>query len=147
VADINRLIGTLQNVAADAETRGPVVALVRDTGELDVRVPPARVLNSPRAFFCMIRAGLREADASAVGLLLPVRTVWDEEQVCDYLDAEAFALVAAENFGDRVASVGVRCALHALPSGWAEAHDRLQVIAAPLRQAMVDWAVPDSEVT
>jgi hypothetical protein len=142
---INRVIGTLQNVAAAADTRGPVVALVRGNGELDVRIPPASVLRSPRSFFCMIRAGLREADASSVGVLLPVRTVWDEEQVCDYLDAEAFALVAAEDFGGRVASVGLSCPLHALPSGWTEAHGRLQVIAKPLRDVLVDWAVPDNE--
>jgi hypothetical protein len=142
---INRVVGTLQSVAAAADTRGPVVALVRGDGELDLRIPPASVLRSPRSFFCMIRAGLREADASSVGLVLPVRTERGEEQVCDYLDAEAFALVAAEDFGERVGSVGLLCALHALPSGWTEAHDRLQMIAKPLRDALVDWAVPDNE--
>jgi hypothetical protein len=68
------------------------------------------------------------------------------ERVCDYLDAEALALVAVEDFGDGVGSVGMRCPLHALPSGWEEAHDRLQSIAKPLRHALANRPLQDDEV-
>jgi fermentation-respiration switch protein FrsA (DUF1100 family) len=86
----------------------------------------------------MLSAGLREAEASAVGLVLPVRTIWDEDRVCSYLDAEALALVAVEDRGDAVVSVGMRCALHAMPTGWEDAHERLQPIARPLRLALAN---------
>jgi hypothetical protein len=86
----------------------------------------------------MVRAGLREVGASAVGLVLPVRSVSDEDRVCSYLDAEALVLVAVEDQGDGVASVGLRCPLHALPTGWGEAHERLQPIAQPLRHALAN---------
>lgn len=95
----------------------------------------------------MVRAGLREAEASAVGLVLPVRTLWDEERVCAYPDAEALVLVAAADRGDGVASVGLRCPLHALPEGWEEAHERLQSIARPLRLALADRPLEDDEAT
>ena len=147
VAELNRVVGVLRQTAANPETRGPLVGVVRGDGELDLRIPPASALQSPRSFFCMIRAGLRDADASAVGLVLPIRTVWGEELVCDYLDAEALALVAAEDFGDGVGSVGMRCPLHALPSGWEEAHDSLQSIARPLREALADRPIQDDELT
>jgi hypothetical protein len=69
----------------------------------------------------MVRAGLREAEASAVGLVLPVRTIWD------------------------VVRVGMRCPLHALPHGWEEAHERFQQIARPLRHALADRPLEDNE--
>lgn len=145
VGELNRVVGTLQGAAANRETRGPLVGVVRGDGELDLRVPPASALRSPSSFFCMVRAGLREADASAVGLVLPVRTVWDEDQVCSYLDAEALILVAVEDTGDGVLSVGLRCPLHALPTGWEEAHERLQPIARPLRHALANRPLEDDE--
>jgi hypothetical protein len=147
VSDLNRVIGTLQHAAAKRETRGPLVAVVRGDGELDIRVPPESVLGSPNAFFCMVRAGLREADASAVGLVLPVRSVSDEDRVCSYLDAEALVLVAVEDHGDGVASVGLRCPLHALPTGWGEAHELLQPIARPLRHALANRPLEADEST
>ena len=147
VAELNRVVGALRQTAANPETRGPLVGVVRGDGELDLRMPPASALQSPQSFFSTIRAGLREADASAVGLVLPVRTISGEEQVCDYLDAEALALVAAEDFGDGVGSVGLRCPLHALPSGWEEAYDSLQSIAKPLRHALANRPIQNHELT
>ena len=93
----------------------------------------------------MVGAGLREADASAVGLVLPVRTLWGEDRVCAYLDAEALILVAVEDLGDGVVSVGLRCPLHELPTGWEEAHERLQSIARPLRHALAGRSLEDDE--
>jgi hypothetical protein len=145
MARLSRMVATLQRVAADPKTRGPLVGVLREDGELDLRIPPVSALRSPRAFFCMLRAGLREADATGVGLVVPVRTLWGEERVCAYLDAEAIALVAVEDFGDGVGSVGLRCPLHALPSGWEEAHDDLQAIARPLRQALANRPLEDDE--
>jgi len=40
--------------------------------------------------------------------------------VCPYLDAEALVLVAVEDLGDGIVSVGMRCPLHALPKGCEE---------------------------
>jgi hypothetical protein len=94
----------------------------------------------------MVSAGLREAEASAVGLVLPVRTIWDEDQVCSYLDAEALILVAVEDLGHGVGSVGLRCPLHELPTGWEDAHAGLQQIARPLRQALANRPLEDDEV-
>jgi hypothetical protein len=74
---------------------------VRGDGKLDVRIPPASALASASTFFCGVGTALREAEATAAGLLLPVRTLWGEEHVCPYLDAEALALVTVQDFGDR----------------------------------------------
>lgn len=142
---LRRVVGTLQGTAANPETRGPLVAVLRGDGELDVRIPPPSALGSPQSFFCMVRAGLRDAEASAVGLVLPIRTLWGEDQVCPYLDAEAFALIAVEDQGTGVTSMGMRCPLHALPHGWEEAHEDLQAIARPLREALANRPLEDSE--
>lgn len=74
VGDLKRVVGTLQRAAANRETRCPLVGVVRGDGEFDLRVPPTSVLRSPGSFLCTVRKGLREADASAMGLVLPVRT-------------------------------------------------------------------------
>ena len=145
VTRLERVVGTLQGTAANPETRGPLIAVLRSDGELDVRIPPSSALRSPAAFFCMVGAGLREAEASVVGLVLPIRTLWGEDQVCPYLDAEALALVAVEDVGTGVQSIGMRCPLHALPTGWEEAHDRLQEIAQPLRHVLANRPLEDRE--
>ena len=145
VADVNRVVGTLQRVAGEPARRGPLLGIVREDGELDIRVPPGAALRSPTPFFSTIQAGLREARATAVGLVLPVRTIHGEERVCDYLDAEALALIAVEDHGDGVASVGMLCPLHALPGGWEEAHDRLQSIARPLRLVLAGRPLEEDE--
>jgi hypothetical protein len=145
VADVNRVVVTLQRVAAEPVHRGPLLGIVRGDGELDIRVPPTAALRSPTSFFSTIHSGLREAGASAVGVVLPVRTVQGEERVCDYLDAEALALVAVEDQGNGVASVGLRCPLHELPTGWEEAHDRLQSIARPLRLILAGRPLQEDE--
>ena len=135
----------MQRAAAKPEVNGTLLGVVRADGELDLRVPPPSALRSAGAFFCMVGAGPREAEASAVGLVLPVRTIWGEEQVCSYLDAEALALVAVEDFGDGVGSVGLICPLHKLPTGWQEAHDRLQSIARPLRLTLAGRPLEEEE--
>jgi hypothetical protein len=145
VKELNRVVGTLQRAADDPRTRGPLVGVVRGDGTLDLRIPPTEVMRSPGSFLCMIGAGIREAEASAVGVVLPVRTVWGEDRVCDYLDAEALVLVAVEDVGDGVGSVGMRCALHALPAGWEEAHESLRWIASPLRQAVAGRPIEEDE--
>jgi hypothetical protein len=145
VGELHRVIGTLKAAAANTETRGPLVGVVRGDGELDLRVAPASALRAPDSFFCMVRSGLRAADASAVGLVLPVRAIWGEDQVCPYLDAEALVLVAVEDTGAGVLSVGLRCPLHALPAGWEEAHERLQPIARPLRHALAGRSLEEDE--
>jgi hypothetical protein len=132
VTGIELVVGTLRQVAADPRTRGPLVGVLRGDGEFDLRLPPDAAPESPASFFCAIRAAVHDASASAVGLVVPVRTLWGEEHPCSYLDAEALALVAV----DGVASVALRCPLHALPLGWAEAARQLQSFAEPLRYAL-----------
>lgn len=104
-----------------------------------------RALRSPETFFFSIRESLREARASSIGVVLPIRTLWGHESVCPYPDAEALALVAAEDVGDGVNSVGQTCPLHALPHGWLEAHERLQSIAGPLRLALAGRPLEEEE--
>jgi hypothetical protein len=145
VGVLNQVVATLQRAATNPQASGALVGVVRSDGELDLRIPPPSALRSAGAFFCMVGAGLREAEASAVGLVLPVRTIWGEEQVCSYLDAEALALVAVEDFGDGVGSVGMLCPLHGLPNGWLEAHDRLQSIARPLRLTLAGRPLDEEE--
>jgi hypothetical protein len=147
VEKLNGLVATLKRATTDSDLRGPLVGVVRDDGDLDVRVPPAALVESPRAFICALRAGIREADASAIGVVLPVRSVWGEDQICDYPDAEALILVAAEDLASGVTSVGLRCAVHALPGGWEEAHDTLQWIARPLRAAIAGRPIEEHERT
>jgi hypothetical protein len=142
---INRVVGTLQRAAADPELRGPLVGVVRGDGEFDLRIPPAHIVRSPAALFCALGTGLREAEARAVGIVLPVRAVWDEDRLCEYADAEAVVLVAAEDVGNGVVSVGLRCPLHLLPEGWEEAHEKLQGVAAPLRQALAERPLQQEE--
>jgi hypothetical protein len=134
------LIGMLRQVAADPRTRGPLVGVLRGDGELDLHVPPDAAPQSPASFYCAIRGVVQEATASAIGLVVPVRTLWGDEHICPYPDAEALALVAVEDYGDGVASVGLHCPLHALPLGWTEAHDRLRSFAEPLRYALAGRA-------
>jgi hypothetical protein len=136
MAALMRIVAALQQLAADPGRRGPLVAVVSRDGELDVRVPPVSMLESPDVLMCAVRAGLRAAGAAAVALLLPVRTLWGEDCLCDYLDAEALVLVAVEELRDGVATTGLRCALHALPTGWQEAHEALRWLSAPLRDAL-----------
>jgi hypothetical protein len=142
---LDRLVPTLKHLAADEKTRQRLLGVMRGDGEFDVRIPPAAALASARTFFCGLGAILREAEATAVGIVLPVRTISGDERVCPYLDAEALALVAAQDSGDRVASVGLRCPMHALPAGWEEAHDRLQSLAKPLREALAGRPLRDEE--
>src|SRR5581483_148198 len=91
VSGIELVIGTLRQVAADPRTRGPLVGVLRGDGELDLHVPPHAAPQSPASFFCAIRGIVQEATPSAIGLVLPVRSLWGDAHVCDYLDAEAFA--------------------------------------------------------
>lgn len=142
---LGRIVVTLQRIAAIPAARGPIVVIMDGNGELDVRVPPPTVMRSSASFFSLVRAGLRETDARAMGVVLPVRTIWGEECVCDYLDAEALALVAVEDVSGRIASVGLHCPIHALPSGWREAHDRLRSIAEPLRLLVADRPLEEYE--
>ena len=130
------MVATLQRAAADPETRGPLAGLLHGDGQFDLLIPPAELVRTPKRLLCALGTGVRETEARAVGIVLPVRTLWGEDAVCDYLDAEAVVLVAAEKFGPGLASVGLRCALHELPHGWEEAHADLQEIAAPLRHAL-----------
>jgi len=143
MSGIELVVGALRQVAADPRTRGPLVGVLRGDGELDLHVPPPAASQSPASFFCAIRGVVQEATASAIGLVLPVRTLWGDEHVCPYPDAEALALVAVEDYGDKVASVGLRCPLHALPLGWTEAHDRLRSFAEPLRYALAGRPLAD----
>ncbi len=145
MSGIELVIGALRQVAADPRTRGPLVGVLRGDGELDLHVPPHAAPQSPTSFFCAIRGIVQEATPSAIGLVLPVRSLWGDDHVCDYLDAEAFALVAVEDHGDGVMSVGLRCPLHALPLGWTEAHDQLQSFAEPLRYALAGRPLADEE--
>jgi hypothetical protein len=142
---LHQVVAALQGVAANSQTNSAVVGVVRSDGELDLRIPPPSALRSASSFFCMLGAGLREAEASAVGVVLPIRTLWGEARVCSYLDAEALALVAVEDFGEGVGSVGMSCPLHELPDGWEEAHDRLQSIAKPLRLTLAGRPLSDEE--
>jgi hypothetical protein len=142
---LDQVVAALQGVATNSQTNSAVVAVVRSDGQLDLRIPPASALRSATSFFCILAAGLREAEASAVGVVLPIRTVWGEACVCSYLDAEALALVAVEDFGDVVGSVGMSCPLHELPDGWEEAHDRLQSIAKPLRLTLARRPLSEEE--
>jgi hypothetical protein len=132
VTGIDLVVGTLQQVAADPRTRGPLVGVLRGDGELDLRLPPDAAPESPASFFCTIRAAAHDASARAVGLVVPVRTLWGDEHPCSFLDAEALALVAV----DGVASVGLRCPLHELPLGWTAADEQLEAFAEPLRYAL-----------
>jgi hypothetical protein len=143
---LDQVVGTLQRACVQPQVEGALLGVVRWDGELDLRIPPAAALQSPRSFLCMVGAGLRDAAASAVGLVLPVRTVWGEERVCPYLDAEALALVAVEDLGDGVVSAGMICPIHALPTGWEEAQERLQSIARPLRLMLADRPLEEEEV-
>lgn len=122
------------------------MGVVRGDGSLDLRIAPDSAVESPHGFFCVLRAGIRATNGSAAGVVLPVRTLWGEEHVCSYLDAEALAVVAVEDVDNGVAGVGLRCALHLLPSGWEDAHDRLQSIAAPLRQALARRPIENDEL-
>lgn len=133
VSEIDVVIGTLQQVAADPRTRGPLLGVLRGDGELDLRLPPDAAPHSPTSFFCAVRAAVHDAAARAVGLVVPVRTLWGDEHPCSYLDAEALALVAVGESGETVA---LRCALHELPAGWTEADDALESFAEPLRYAL-----------
>jgi hypothetical protein len=136
MAALVRIVAALQQLAADPAKRGPLVAVAGRDGELDIRVPPVPMLESPDALLSAVRAGLRLAEAAAVAVLLPVRTLWGEDCLCDYLDAEAFVLVAVEELHDGVATTGLRCPIHALPDGWEEAQDALRWLSAPLRDAL-----------
>ncbi len=138
MAALNQVVATMQRACTTPPAVGALVGIVGSDGELDLRIPPAEALQSARSFFCMVGAGLREADASAVGFVLPVRTLWGEESVCPYPDAEALAIVAVEDSRDGVRSVGMICPLHELPAGWRDAPDRLQSIAQPLRFMLAD---------
>jgi hypothetical protein len=138
VDGIELLVSSLRQAVAKPQTRGPLVALLRGDGALDLRVPPDSVLVSPDVFFCAIRSGAQQAGATAVGFVLPVRTLWGDEHVCSILDAEALALVAVADLGDRVVSAGFRCPLHALPDGWVDAHHKLRSLARPLQYVLVD---------
>jgi hypothetical protein len=143
VEAIARIVSTLQKAAADPQSRGPLVAFLRGDGTLELIVPPAEFVDATTLFLCGLRTGVTETAATAVGVTVPVRTLWGEDQPCHRLDAEAFVVAAAEEMGDGVTSVGIRCAVHELPSGWHEAHESLQWVARPLRHAVA--AAPFSE--
>jgi hypothetical protein len=143
---LDQIVATMQRACVHSEAQGALVGVLRWDGELALRIPPPAALQSARSFFCMVGAGLRDAGASAVGLVLPVRTIEGEERLCPYLDAESLALVVVEDYGDGVGSVGLICPLHALPTGWKEAHGRLQSIARPLRLMLADRPLEEEEV-
>jgi hypothetical protein len=145
VPTLNRLIGTLLAGATKPEVQGALVCLARGDGEFDLRIPPKSMLRSGNTFFCAIRAGIHQSQARAVGVVLPVRSHQAQELVCAYLDAEALALVAVEDHSLGVASVGLRCPLHALPDGWQEAHEHLQSIARPLRLILAGRPLEEEE--
>jgi hypothetical protein len=84
----------------------------------------------------VVEATIAAAGARSAGLLLPVRTLWGASAVCAQLDAEAFAIVTAEGFGEQAGSVAIVCPVHLLPNGWREAHAELDWLAAPLRRAV-----------
>jgi hypothetical protein len=135
---VDRVIGALTELSADRETRGPLVASVDRFGVLEVRIPPKGILGSPDAFFSALRDGLREVEARAVGLVLPVRRLWGEDRVCDYLDCEALVIAAVEETGPGLVGAGVRCPLHRLPNGWEDALDDVDLIVASLGAALAD---------
>jgi hypothetical protein len=145
VGDLGRLVTTLRQVAGDPESRGPLVGLVDASGVVDLRSPPTELACSPHAFLHVLAIGIREAAALGAGVVLPVRTVWGEDRVCDYLDAEALVLVAVRDYGNGVGSVGQRCPLHELPAGWVEAHESLQWLARPLRRAVAGRPIAEDE--
>jgi hypothetical protein len=145
VTELTRIVQTLQATLADAESRGPLVAIARRDGVLELIVPPRDAAASVETFFDALDDTVRPLEAAAVAVALPVRTLWAEDHLCDRLDAEAFVVVAAEDFGERVASVGVRCAIHELPEGWTEAHDDLQWLAEPLRRVVGRRQIEDHE--
>jgi hypothetical protein len=134
VTGIDLVVEALRQVAANPRTRGPLVCVLRADGELDVRMSPDAAPQSPASsFFCAARSALQDASAGAVGLVVPVRTLWGDEHPCSYLDAEALALVAVADCG---AAVGLRCPMHLLPLGWVDAYEQLQAFAEPLRYAL-----------
>jgi hypothetical protein len=45
-----------------------------------------------------------------------------------------------------VVSAGMICPIHALPTGWEEAQERLQSIARPLRLMLADRPLEEEEV-
>ena len=143
--DLRRVVGALQLTMADRESRGALVAVLSDDGTLEARVPPPEMVQSQDWLLCALRAGIREAAASTVGVVLPVRSVWGEDQPCDYLDAEALVVVAAEVVDDGVVSAGIRCAIHELPDGWVEADERLQWLARPIREAVAGREIEETE--
>jgi hypothetical protein len=136
MAGLTRIVAALQRLAADPKTRSAVLAVVRRDGTLDVRIASSSTAESADGVLCVLRAGIREAEAAAAALLLPVRTLWGDDCACDFLDAEAFALVAVEELHDAVVATALRCAMHALPDGWEEAQDRLRWLSEPLREAV-----------
>lgn len=121
------------------QAQGPLVAIAAGDGALDVRVPPAELTESPATLLCALRTGVRETEATAIGLVLPVRTLWGEDEPCDPLDAEALVLAAASTEG----TVAGRCALHELPDGWSDAHVELRWLTEPLRRAFASAATQD----
>jgi hypothetical protein len=143
--ELHRVVGTLQQAAADPELRGPLALFVDADGEHDLRMPPRHVFRSSGAFMCGLRNGIREFNASAVGIVLPVRTLSGKRAVCDYADAEGVILVAAEAVPSGVLSAGMACPLHELPKGWVEAHEELQWLARPLREALASAPLEDVE--
>jgi hypothetical protein len=138
-------VGTLEHAVTDRSLRAPLVGVVTGTGEFDLRKPPPGMHLESALFLRAIECGLRSWNACAVGVVLPVRSVDGEDLVCDYLDAEAVVLVAVEDLDGGVGSVGLRCALHELPDGWTEAHEKLQWIARPLRLALAGRELEDQE--
>jgi hypothetical protein len=146
MAALTRIVAALQQLAADAARRGPLVGVLTRDGELEIRVPPASMLESPDVLLSAVRSGLRAVEAVAVAVVLPVRTLWGDDCLCDYLDAEALVLVAVEELHDGVATTGLRCALHTLPDGWEEAQESLRWLSTPLREALARRAFADDEL-
>jgi hypothetical protein len=148
MSGVRKIAVELLALAANAEDRRPLLAF-RPSGchDLDLHAPPKAVLESTEDFLTLgmsaVRGVLDALGARAAGLLLPVRTLWEEFAVCPYLDAEALVVVAAEAVEGGAASVGITCPIHLLPTGWNEAHTETNFLAAPLRQAVAGVPLAD----
>ena len=141
MSDLRRVVGALQQTMADRAARGALVAFLGDDGILKASVPPPEMLESPEWLVYALPA----AAVSTAAIVLPVRTLWREDVPCDYLDAEALVIVAAEVVEDGVLGAGVRCPIHQLPDGWVEAHDDLQWLSRPLRAALAGREIEETE--
>lgn len=142
VEPVRRIAVELIAAAANPGSRRPLFAFWPEGDEVpELRFLEPATVESTHDFLLggmlAVQGALSASAARCVGVLVPVRTLWNELSVCPQLDAEALAIVAAETDGDFAASLGITCPIHLLPTGWEKAPAETAWLARALRDSVV----------